>query len=156
LPDTPLAAWAAEFAAGPQYAEEWEEWWEEEGSYEYITTHQGSEMGQQEGHLEFGVLYQPLGQEGGTAFGGVVPLCSTSVHEFCADQAGLAHGVRVRGFRLACTGVAVLAVACGGDDEIQRMAEAEARGPVETPVTQPYEPRLPDPVDLDGVDDFEI
>jgi hypothetical protein len=123
---------------------------QEEGSYEYISNHEGSENGKQEAHLESGVLYQPLGHEGGTAFGGVGPLCSTSVHEFCADEAGLVRGVRVRGFKLACTGVAVLVIACGGDDEIQRMAEADARGPVETPVVRTLEPRFDDPDEFDG------
>ena len=116
---------------------------QEEGGYEYASYHQGSERGEEEPHLETGVLYQSLDQEGGTAFGGVVSLCSASVHEFCADQAGFVHGVRVRGFRLACSGAAVVAIACGGDDEIQRMAEAEARGPVETPVTEYYDPPQP-------------
>jgi RHS repeat-associated protein len=77
------AAAEAAAAAGPQYGEEWEEWeewWEEESGYEYASHHKGAESGKQEGHLESGVLYQPLGE---TASGGevgsgkksAVPLC---------------------------------------------------------------------------------
>jgi hypothetical protein len=35
---------------------------QEEGGYEYIFDHQDAESGEQEAHLESGVLYQPLGE----------------------------------------------------------------------------------------------
>jgi RHS repeat-associated protein len=76
-------AWAA--LGGPQWGggeEEWgeweEEWGEEEGGYEGVAYHPGT-GGQEEGHIEEGLLYQPL-REGGegqatAGAGGVVRLC---------------------------------------------------------------------------------
>lgn len=65
-----LAALEAQYAAdlaGPQYtggeeeySEEWEEWYEEEGSYEYVSDHQHEESSGHEPRLEPAVLYQPL------------------------------------------------------------------------------------------------
>jgi RHS repeat-associated protein len=79
---------AAYWAAGPQYAGE-EEWWEEEGGeeYEYVSS-RGSE-GSDAGHMESGVLYQPLrGKENtgetGLAFGSTVPLCEAGAEGPCA------------------------------------------------------------------------
>ncbi len=50
-------------AAGPQYAgeaEEWEEWWEEEGEYEYVADHNGGTSDKEEAHVEPAILVQPL------------------------------------------------------------------------------------------------
>jgi hypothetical protein len=90
-----LAAEYANAAAGPQYAgeEEWEEWGEEEeGGYEYVSNHGGKE----EGHVEAGVLVQPLGEgtvgrEGsdeGTASGSTVPFCTAGSEGPCARDTG--------------------------------------------------------------------
>lgn len=55
--------------AGPQYAggeeeywEEWEEYGEEEGGYEYVSDHHNGENGKEEAHIEPAVLYPPLGE----------------------------------------------------------------------------------------------
>ncbi|MGH2853808.1 MAG: RHS repeat-associated core domain-containing protein, partial [Solirubrobacteraceae bacterium] len=93
------AAWAAStaayWAAGPQYFggeeyyEEWEEWeeWEEEGEYagEYVSDHSG-ESGNEEHHIEPGVLYQSLGREatGKGASGSTTPLCEAVAEGPCA------------------------------------------------------------------------
>ncbi len=61
------AAEEAAMVAGPQYGgEEWEEWeeYEEEGGYEYASYHRGAEAEGDDGHLESGVLLQPLHEEG--------------------------------------------------------------------------------------------
>jgi RHS repeat-associated protein len=54
---------AALATAGPQYeeeGEEWGEWEEEEGEYEYASYHHGTKPESEEGHVEAAVLYQPL------------------------------------------------------------------------------------------------
>ena len=68
---------AAAAVAGPQYAgeeeyfEEYEEWYEEEGGYEYASDQSGGKPGQEEAHVEPAVLYRPLGQESeGLSLGG--------------------------------------------------------------------------------------
>ena len=78
------AAYAAildgEWAGGPQYYGEEEEWeeWEEEG-YEYASYQHGAEGGKEEAHVEDATLVQPLGGEasgeGATVLGSAVPLC---------------------------------------------------------------------------------
>ncbi len=56
-------------AAGPQYAggeewgEEWEEWEEEEGGYEYASYQHGTKPESGEGHVESATLYQSLDEE---------------------------------------------------------------------------------------------
>jgi RHS repeat-associated protein len=61
----------AAYAAGPQYGEETEEWWEEEeGEYEYAAYHKDGSPEHQEARVEPAVLYQPLKAEAGPADGG--------------------------------------------------------------------------------------
>jgi RHS repeat-associated protein len=131
------ASWAAYWAAGPQYTgggeEEWyeEEWYEEEGEYEYARYRHGQGDGNEEAHAEAAVLYQPLSGEAGASegtnfFGSTIPLCQARSQGPCAHDAAVLRAVRVRGFRLACTGAAVVAIACGGDDfqkEVQEQTQ---------------------------------
>jgi len=56
---------------------------EEEGGYEYVADHQGSESGKQEAHLESGVLYQPLQESGGE-----VEAKAKAALRLCQDAAG--------------------------------------------------------------------
>jgi RHS repeat-associated protein len=148
---------AAEAAvAGPQYeGEEWEEWWEEEGEYEYVSYHHGVAGREEAAHAEGGVLYQPLGSqgagEGTTLLGSVIPLCAASSEGPCADFEVMTNHFSGRQFRVTCRVVAALAVGCGGDDFMQRFNESQARPPEETPVTEYYDP--PQPRFLEGIDD---
>jgi hypothetical protein len=144
------AQWASEWAA--EYGGEWEEW-EEEGSYDYAADHAGAHAGHAEEHAESAVLYQPLQSEtseGATVFGGAVPLCESNTVGACA---GFVSMVVRRGFRLACRGAAVLAIACGGDD-LQKDVQEESQ-PVRTEVVGVQRPggydEDPDP-DPDLVD----
>jgi hypothetical protein len=61
---------------------------EEEGGYEYATYQHGGESGQEEHHIESGVLYQPLGAEAAseatTQFGSATPLCEAVAEGPCA------------------------------------------------------------------------
>jgi RHS repeat-associated protein len=80
------AAAAAAAAAGPQYQEgEESEEWEEEGEYEYASYKPG-ESGQDEHHLESGVLYQPLGGEAASngTTSSTIPLCEAIASGPCA------------------------------------------------------------------------
>jgi RHS repeat-associated protein len=63
------AQYVATLASGPQYTgeeggpeEEWEEWWEEESGWEYVSDKQGSGNSAHEPRIEPAVLYQPLGE----------------------------------------------------------------------------------------------
>jgi RHS repeat-associated protein len=85
----------AEGIAGPQYEEEWEEWEEgeegEEWEYEYVSSHQGTKPGGEEGQVEPAVLVQPLdveaGADGPDAQGSRVPLCAGGSEGPCAQDA---------------------------------------------------------------------
>ena len=87
-----------QIAAG---SEEYEEWWEEEGEYEEAAYHQRPESGDDEAHLESGVLYQPLPEaaaghsEAVLGNNSVVPLCepgSRSSDRSCAREAMINRG----------------------------------------------------------------
>jgi RHS repeat-associated protein len=95
------AAEDAAVAAGPQYGggeEEWEEWGEEEGGYEYISDHGGKE----EHHVEPAILVQSLSGEesgsgeGATTFGSPVPLCEAGSEGPCARPARGSEGTHRR------------------------------------------------------------
>jgi hypothetical protein len=70
---------------------------EEEGGYEEAAYHPGSK-GQAEGHLETGVLYQPLTEgsaghgEAGSGNSSAVPLCPVEAPSHAPDQSGQAQG----------------------------------------------------------------
>ncbi len=95
----------AAFAANPpwdqltagteEYEEYEEEYEEEEGEYEYVANHHGAERGKEEGHMEGGVLYQPLGEEAGgevtTHLGATIPLCEAVAERPCARLVPCAH-----------------------------------------------------------------
>ncbi len=68
-------------AAGPQYneGEEWEEWWEEESEYGYVSDDQGTKSASEEHHVEPAILVEPLsGEEAGLHAPIAGPVCSTS------------------------------------------------------------------------------
>jgi RHS repeat-associated protein len=115
---------AAEAAmAGPQYegGEEWEEWGEEEGEYEYVSDRHDAEGGQEEHHIEPAILVQPLSGEdeqntgqllevkggpGGeaagestTRLGSTIPLCTAGSEGPCARDARGGEGTVYRGRR---------------------------------------------------------
>ncbi len=152
------AGYDASLSAGSSYGseEEWyeEEYWEEE-SEEYAAYHQGA--GHEEASVEPGLLYQPLGQEGAgegaTLLGSAIPLCQAGSVGPCADFEVMSEHIPRRVFRIACKVIAALAIACGGDDFMQRFNESQTRSPDETPVTEYYDPPQPrfDPSDF--VDD---
>jgi hypothetical protein len=62
---------------------------QEESEYEYASDHEGA-GGEQESHLETGVLYQPLVSEPPSDEGttGVVPLCEDTTHAGCTQNTG--------------------------------------------------------------------
>jgi RHS repeat-associated protein len=79
--------------AGPQYeegGEEWEEWWEEEGGYEYVSDRHSAESGKEEHHIEPAILVQPLNSEESSSEGGLsaIPLCKAGSNGECARDAG--------------------------------------------------------------------
>jgi hypothetical protein len=59
---------------------------QEEGEYEYASYHQHAESGNEEHHLESGVLYQPLGAEAASngTTSSTVPLCEAVANGPCA------------------------------------------------------------------------
>jgi hypothetical protein len=69
---------------------------QEESEYEYASDHEGA-GGEQESHLETGVLYQPLesAAPSNEATTGVVPLCeqNTSSTGCTRDAGGVGHSV---------------------------------------------------------------
>jgi RHS repeat-associated protein len=83
------ARWAEEASASSSEGEEeeGEEWEEEESGYEEAAYHSGA-GGQEGGHLEAGVLYQPLPEgveyNAETTLGSVVPLCKAGEQGLCA------------------------------------------------------------------------
>lgn len=88
------AAVAAAAAGGPSFAGEEggeEEWWgeeEEEGGYENTSYHPGAKNGQEEGHPEEGVLYQPLNEVGLAATIPAKPCSSAAKDIPCAEDVG--------------------------------------------------------------------
>jgi RHS repeat-associated protein len=83
--------------AEPEEEEEYEEG-EEEG-YEYAAYHHGAESGEEEHHIESGVLYQPLGgeasSEGAMHSGSTTPLCEAVAEGPCARLVPDDHSRRV-------------------------------------------------------------
>ncbi len=115
------AAEAAAAAAGPQYTggeEEWEEWGEEEGEYEYASYHHGNEDGKQEVQAEPAILLQPLiGEESDseytTALNSNTLLCKHGQSGPCTryvavecNNSGMCHGGggRIRRTRVQSSG----------------------------------------------------
>jgi RHS repeat-associated protein len=103
---------AAAAVAGPQYAgeeeyfEEYEEWYEEEGGYEYAayhTAHGAKPEGSEEHHAEPAILVQPLGGEAAgestTRLGSTIPLCTAGSERPCARDARGGEGTVYRGRR---------------------------------------------------------
>lgn len=104
------------------------------------------------------MLYQPLGGEadagqGTNPLGFAVGLCKTSSEELCAHDAHWIKAARVRGFRLACTGAAVVAIACGGDD-LQKEVQEQTQ-PVRSEYVGVQRPSGDDVAAGEGDDDLD-
>jgi hypothetical protein len=153
--DSEWASWWASYGSGPQWGgeEEWyEEEWEEEGGYEYASYQHGAKPEKEEGHLESGVLFRPLGEaaeemggsggEGsGTSGLGTVPLCKAGVEGPCArgaSEANQGHGQvrhRRRGSPSRCPGIN-----CSPESAPNHNAdEASSRHDIEKSVNEQFE-----------------
>jgi hypothetical protein len=75
--------------AGNEEYEEYEEEWEEEGGWEYVSDHQGSGNSAHEPRIEPAVLYQPLGEAtGGELAEHGQPEHGGSTHDVSGDGCG--------------------------------------------------------------------
>ena len=86
---------AAAAAAGPQYADEWEEWEEEGEEWEYVSYHYEGNANQATGDAESALLVQPLdGEEEGESKGSATPgdsgaqLCKVGSEGLCTRDVG--------------------------------------------------------------------